>query len=71
MGEHDGVVFDLVRHGPVPPLSIWLNAGRYEWLLDCNRRMYELLVEKGYDAVIANTVGVTTTRRGEMSSIAG
>ena len=51
MGEQESVVFDLVRHGPVPPLSIWLNAGRYEWLLDCNRRMHKLLVEKGYDVV--------------------
>ena len=51
MGEHDGVVFDLARHGPVRPLRIWMNAGRYEWLLDCNRRMHELLVEKGYDVV--------------------
>jgi len=51
MGEHDGVVFDLVRHGPIPPLRIWLNAGRYEWLLDCNRRMHKLLAEKGYDVV--------------------
>ena len=51
MGEHDGVVFDLARHGPVRPLRIWMNAGRYEWLLDCNRRMHGLLVEKGYDVL--------------------
>jgi enterochelin esterase family protein len=51
MGEHDGVVFDLARHGPVRPVKIWMNAGRYEWLLDCNRRMHGLLVEKGYDVV--------------------
>jgi enterochelin esterase family protein len=51
MTEHEGVVFDLARHGPVPPLSIWMSAGRYEWLLDCNRRLHELLVEKGYDVV--------------------
>jgi len=51
MSEQDSVVFDLVRHGPVPPLSVWLNAGRYEWLLSCNRRMYGLLAEKGYDVV--------------------
>jgi len=49
MSKPDSVVFDLVRHSPVPPLRIWMNVGRYEWLLDSNRRMYELLVEKGYD----------------------
>ena len=25
-----------------------MDVGRYEWLLDCNRQMAELLVEKGY-----------------------
>jgi len=49
MSKPDSVVFDLVRHSPVPPLRIWMNVGRYEWLLDSNRRMHELLVEKGYD----------------------
>jgi enterochelin esterase-like enzyme len=49
VAEHDSVIFDLVRHGPVRPLRTWMSAGRYEWLLDCNRRMHELLLEKGYD----------------------
>jgi enterochelin esterase family protein len=51
MTEHTSVVFDLVRHGPVSPLRVWMCAGRYEWLLDCNRRMHELLAERGYDVV--------------------
>jgi enterochelin esterase-like enzyme len=45
----DFVVWDLVRHGPVAPLRVWMDVGRFEWLLDCNRRIHELLVEKGYD----------------------
>ena len=49
MSKPDSVVFDLVRHGPVSPLRVWMSAGRYEWLLDCNRRMHRLLEEKGYD----------------------
>ena len=49
LGEHDTVVFDLVRHGPVSPLHVWMSVGRYEWLLDCNRRMHRLLDENGYD----------------------
>lgn len=48
MGQ-EFVVWDLVRHGPVPPLSVWMDVGRFEWLLDSNRKMNELLVEKGYD----------------------
>jgi enterochelin esterase family protein len=46
MMGHDYVLWDLIRLGPVPPLRIWMDVGRFEWLLDCNRRMKELLVEK-------------------------
>ncbi len=46
--DYDTVVFDLVRHGPVRPLQIWMDVGRYEWLLDCNRRLHHLLVDRGY-----------------------
>jgi enterochelin esterase family protein len=49
LDEYDTVVWDLVRHGPVRPLRIWLDAGRYEWLLEPNRRMQALLAERGYD----------------------
>ena len=49
LGDYDTVVWDLVRHGPVRPLRIWMDVGRYEWLLDCNRGMHELLAERGYE----------------------
>jgi enterochelin esterase family protein len=49
LGDHDTVVWDLVRHGPRRSLRIWMDVGRYEWLLDCNRRMHDLLVERGYE----------------------
>jgi len=45
---HDHVVWDLIQHGPLRPIRIWMDAGRYERLLECNRRMHELLVERGY-----------------------
>jgi enterochelin esterase family protein len=47
--DYESVVFDLVRHGPVRPLRLWLDAGRYEWLLEGNRSIYKLLAERGYD----------------------
>lgn len=43
------VTVPLVRHMPVQPLRIWMDVGRYEWLLEPNRRMYALLRERGYD----------------------
>jgi len=46
--EHEFVVVDLVRYAPPPEIDIWMNAGRYEWLLDSNRQMYALLKEKHY-----------------------
>ena len=46
---HELVPFDLVRDGPVRPIRIWMDAGRYEWLFDGNERMAALLRERGYD----------------------
>ena len=48
MPEHQFVVVDLVRYAPPPEIDIWMDTGRYEWLLDNNREMYELLKEKKY-----------------------
>lgn len=38
----------LVRHRSNPTLRIWMDAGRYEWLLHANRTMANLLREHGY-----------------------
>jgi enterochelin esterase-like enzyme len=46
---YETVVLDLVRHGPLRPLRIWMDVGRLEWLLEPNRAMHRVLVEKGYD----------------------
>ncbi|HEY3290739.1 MAG TPA: alpha/beta hydrolase-fold protein [Anaerolineae bacterium] len=48
--NRDLVVYDLLRHGSVKPVHIWMDVGRYESLLDCNRRMNQLLTSRGYDA---------------------
>jgi enterochelin esterase-like enzyme len=45
----DLVVYDLIREGNVKPLQLWMDVGRFEWLLETSRRMYALLQEKGYD----------------------
>jgi enterochelin esterase family protein len=46
--EHELVVMDLVNYAPPPDIDIWMDAGRYEWLLDDNRKMFSLLREKQY-----------------------
>ncbi len=45
---YDTVVYDLIRYGPRRPLHIWMDCGRFERLLETNRRMFALLEEKGY-----------------------
>ena len=46
--EHELVVMDLINYVPPPAIDIWMDAGRYEWLLDDNRKMFSLLKEKKY-----------------------
>lgn len=48
MADHEYVVSDLIRHVPRPKIEIWMDAGRYEGLLESNRQMYALLKEKKY-----------------------
>ena len=43
------VATDLVRDGAIRPLKIWMDVGRYEWLLPGNRAMHALLAARGYD----------------------
>jgi enterochelin esterase family protein len=46
--DFEFVVADLVRHAPGTGIHVWMDAGRYEWLLDGNRKMARLLRKRGY-----------------------
>lgn len=46
--EHEYVVLDLIRYAPPPDIEIWMDAGRYEYLLHGNRQVYATLKEKQY-----------------------
>ncbi len=50
LGSHDTVVFDLLGQGAARPLKVWMDVGVYDLpgLLDMNRRMYQLLLKRGY-----------------------
>jgi enterochelin esterase-like enzyme len=48
LGGHRSVVHDLVELYPPRPLNLWMNVGRYEWLLEPNRHMREALTARGY-----------------------
>ncbi len=45
---HEMVTGELVRHGPRHPINIWMDAGRFERLLEANNEMHALLEERGY-----------------------
>ena len=57
IGGRDLIIWDLDRNGPVRPLQIWMDMGRHEWLLPGNRRMHELLVDRGYDVAFRECCG--------------
>jgi enterochelin esterase-like enzyme len=48
--EYEPVVYDLIRHMPVPPIKIWMGVGAYDFteILTGNRLMLAALQERGY-----------------------
>lgn len=49
LGSYATTALDLVEQGAARPVRIWLDVGRYEWLLESNRRTHALLQARGYD----------------------
>lgn len=49
LDDYPTSVLSLVADGPRLPLRIWLDVGRYEWLLASNRTTHDLLAARGYD----------------------
>ena len=47
--EHEWVITELVRHAPARPIKIWMDSGKFEWLLGANQTMHALLRDRGYD----------------------
>ncbi len=45
----DFVTSTLVDHGPKLPLKIWMDVGRFEYLIDTNRTMHQKLAARGYE----------------------
>lgn len=46
--DAETVIYELVRNLEPRPINVWMDVGRYEWLLPMNRKMHRLLLEKGY-----------------------
>lgn len=53
----DALIVDLVRLYEPRPVKIWMDVGRFEYLLATNQRMYALLRERGYDVTFREYSG--------------
>lgn len=47
----DFAVVDLIRHRHAQNIKIWMDVGKFEWLLGDNRRMQPILKENGYQFI--------------------
>jgi len=57
MDGYEQMIFDLVRLKPRSPINVWMNVGRYEGLLEPNRRMVALLRELEYSVTYREYAG--------------
>lgn len=48
IGDQKLVVWSLIEHQQALPLTLWLDCGIYEPLIETNRQMADLLKQKGY-----------------------
>ncbi len=53
----DFAAVDLIRHGQANQLKVWMDGGKLEWLVEDNRRVHQLLVEKQYQAAYREFTG--------------
>ncbi len=47
--EHEFVIYDLIKFLPLPDLKLWLGVGMFEYLIDTNRRMHQLLEMRDFN----------------------
>jgi enterochelin esterase family protein len=52
----ESVIYEMARHSEARP-AIWMDVGRYEALLESNRRMHGVLTERGHDVTYRETHG--------------
>ncbi len=49
MDEQETIAMQMVRYFPRPDVKIWLDCGAMDFLRTSNRKLAQLLAEKGYD----------------------
>jgi enterochelin esterase family protein len=49
IADWEMIVGEMIRHHPKKEVRLWMDVGRFEWLLGPNRRTSKLLRDRGYD----------------------
>lgn len=49
--DFESVIYEVARHAQARP-AIWMDVGRYEALLESNRNMHGVLVERGHNVTL-------------------
>ena len=47
--RYEMLLANYVKNNPTQQLKVWQDVGRFEFLLDGNRQMYDILKAKAYD----------------------
>jgi enterochelin esterase family protein len=55
--QFDTISVDMVQHFPKRDIRIWMDAGKFEWLLESSQKMHKLLKFKGYDVTYREFTG--------------
>ncbi len=55
--EYRYAIVDLIRYAPKVDIQVWMDAGKFEWLLEGNRKMFALLKKQGYWAKFREFAG--------------
>lgn len=50
---YKSVINDLIDYLPPPPITLWMDAGKYEWYLKPNRNMLVRLQKRGFNVTYA------------------
>lgn len=46
--DHQFPLLDMVTYWPLPRIKLWMDIGLYEFLLDINRHLHQLLANQGF-----------------------
>ncbi|MGB9800528.1 MAG: alpha/beta hydrolase-fold protein [Thermanaerothrix sp.] len=55
--DEDFSIFEMVDRPFVPPIQIWMDVGRFDFVYEANQRIHHILVKKGYNVAYREVNG--------------